>query len=90
MKLETAESLHSSSKDGSSSPRASARSGSISTDRSDAVVDEASQNGVNDRETGEEYVKGVKLMLILVSTTVVYFLMMLDMSILATVGFCLP
>ena len=32
-----------------------------------------------------EYVQGVKLMLILGSTTLVYFLMMLDMSILATV-----
>lgn len=34
----------------------------------------------------EEYVQGFQLGLILISTTIVYFLMMLDMSILATVG----
>lgn len=32
------------------------------------------------------YVEGLKLALILVSATIVYFLMMLDMSILATVS----
>lgn len=33
----------------------------------------------------KQYISGVKLVLILTSTTLVYFLMMLDMSILATV-----
>jgi hypothetical protein len=34
-----------------------------------------------------EYITGVKLLLILTSVTLVAFLMMLDMSIIATVGF---
>ena len=89
MNLNTAESSPSSTKEEFSSPTVSARLGSISPDRSDTVVEKAPHDGVNAGENGQEYVQGVKLMLVLVSTTVVYFLMMLDMSILATVGFYL-
>ena len=89
MKLQNAESMSSSGKETPSTSILSARSESISPKQPDKVAAKEPNDGINEREDGDEYVTGVKLTLILVSTTVVYFLMMLDMSILATVGFCL-
>jgi hypothetical protein len=47
---------------------------------------EADATVVEDRKTEHEYVTGVKLFLVMASLTLVLFLMMLDMSIVVTVG----
>ena len=89
MKLQIEESLSSSNKESPLTSPVSARSESVSPGQLDEVAAKAAHDGNNEREDEDKYVKGIKLTLILVSTTLVYFLMMLDMSILATVRFCL-
>ena len=88
MKPKTAESSSLSIEEVPSTRTSSSRSETILSKQPDTVVETPLQKVSQGRENVEDYVVGIKLILVLVSTTVVYFLMMLDMSILATVGSC--
>jgi hypothetical protein len=71
-------------------------SGSTTDGDNDGIVEELSnQEKPSDGSTAtveavipeHEYITGVKLLLVITSVTLVAFLMMLDMSIIVTVGF---
>ncbi|OHF02999.1 major facilitator superfamily transporter [Colletotrichum orchidophilum] len=54
------------------------------TERREAGTEDEGSTAVDQGEAGEEYIEGVKLILVLAALTLVVFLMLLDMSIITT------